>query len=77
MGHSAVSTIEAIAHVVSAALGKDEGDDRIASDLLILFRIQKLHVLKRVASGGRPPQAIAVEGSGIGSWTEYTGSVSI
>ncbi len=71
-----MSTIEAISHIAAAAIGVGS-DDRKVSDLLILFRIQKLHVLKRVARGGRPPQAIAVEGSGIGSWKEYTDLVEI
>ncbi len=43
--------------------------------LLFLFRLQKHRVLKRVKEGGRPPKAIQVSGSGIGSWSTVTGEV--
>ena len=71
-GHSAVSTIEAIAHTAFAAglpLNKYE-------DLLILFKLQKYRVLNRVLEGGKAPKAVVVSGEGLGSWTALTGALT-
>jgi DTW domain-containing protein YfiP len=67
-GNSALSTIEAIAYTAAAA-GLDTNR---MNELLCLFQAQKYRVLDRVSQGGVPPQAIVVEGSGPGSWKEYT-----
>jgi len=71
-GKSAVSTIEAIAHVARAT-GTSE---QHISDLLLLFEVQKQRVFDRVLSGGRAPRAIVVQGQGVGSWKELTDPLS-
>ena len=63
-GNSAVSTIEAIGHTAVAAGMNEEEMEKI----LLLFKVQKYRVLVRIEEGKKPPQAVAVEGSGIGSW---------
>lgn len=71
-GHSAVSTIEAVAHTARAAgLGSSEQDD-----LLVLFRLQKLRVLRAMRAGGKVPKAVEVCGTGLGSWKDLTVGVS-
>jgi hypothetical protein len=72
-GHGAVSSIEAIAHAAAAA-GLDSGS---VETLLLLFNLQKYRVLDRVKTGGRPPKAICVAGSGTGSWKSLTDSVAV
>eukprot|EP01036_Dinobryon_divergens_P026672 gene26673-35348_t len=53
-GHSAVSTIEAIAHTALAAgLSTPQFDD-----LLLLFRLQKWRVMRSVRDGGKVPKAV-------------------
>ena len=82
-GHSAVSTIEAIAHTALTAAramnntcmaSKNESDcDKLFESLLLLFQVQKYRVLKRVSSeGGRAPKAIKVSGVGLGDWSYLT-----
>ena len=86
-GHSAVSTIEAIAHTALTAAraravtntciaSKKESDcdcDKLFESLLLLFQVQKYRVLKRVSSeGGRAPKAIKVSGVGLGDWSYLT-----
>jgi hypothetical protein len=64
-GHSAVSTIEAVAHTAKAA-GMNEKD---FNDLLILFRLQKYRVIKHTfEEGGKVPRAMEVAGDGTHSW---------
>lgn len=70
-GNAAVSTIEAIAYAAHAAGLSDD----LTQDLLILFQVQKYRVLKQVEDGGKPPQALEVAGSGIGSWKQLTDQV--
>lgn len=65
-GHSALSTIEAIAHTAAAA-----GLSRDAFDVLLtLFRIQKGRVLLNIDGGGKKPRAVCVSGDGTGSWDD-------
>jgi hypothetical protein len=71
-GHSAVSTIEAIAHTARAA-GLDDVD---YETLLLLFRLQKHRVLSRVQSGGKAPKAVTVCGEGLSSWADLTAKFS-
>ena len=67
-GHSAVSTIEAIAHTALAAgLSSPQFDD-----LLLLFRLQKWRVMNSVRGGGKVPKAVEVCGTGLGSWKDIT-----
>lgn len=67
-GHSAVSTIEAIAHTALAAgLSTPQFDD-----LLLLFRLQKWRVMRSVRDGGKVPKAVEVCGTGLGSWKDIT-----
>ena len=67
-GHSAVSTIEAIAHTALAAgLSSPQFDD-----LLLLFRLQKWRVMCSVRGGGKVPKAVEVCGTGLGSWKDVT-----
>ena len=71
-GHSAVSTIEAIAHTAAAAgLSPAQQDD-----LLLLFRLQKWRVMRSVKSGGKVPKAVEVCGTGLGSWKDLTEAIS-
>jgi DTW domain-containing protein YfiP len=64
-GHSAVSTIEAIAHTAYAA---GISDDK-RKDLLCLFELQKFRVLTNdQLYGSKTPRAVEVEGAGLGSW---------
>ncbi len=63
-GHSAVSTIEAIAHTAKAAGVRN----KTVEDLLTLFRLQKYRVLKNTTEGGKIPRAVEVAGVGLGSW---------
>jgi hypothetical protein len=65
-GHSAVSTIEAVAHAAVAA----KLSARYFDDLLLLFYVQKYRVVRRIneKEGARKPRAIEVTGVGIGSW---------
>jgi DTW domain-containing protein YfiP len=63
-GHSALSTIEAIAYTASAA-GMSDGD---VDSLLTLFRVQKGRVLLSVDRGEKVPRAMCVGGIGDGSW---------
>lgn len=72
-GHSAVSTIEAIAHAAREA-GLSPSEHK---DLLLLFRLQKYRVLTNVKVGAKIPKAISVQGSGPGSWEEYTKDIVI
>ena len=67
-GHSAVSTIEAIAHTALAAgLSSPQFDD-----LLLLFRLQKWRVMCSVRGGGKVPKAVEVCGTGLGSWKDVS-----
>jgi hypothetical protein len=68
MGHSAVSTIEAIAHTAGAAGSAAE----TVETLLLLFQLQKFRVLKRIEDGGKAPRAVEVSGAGLGCWKEFT-----
>lgn len=68
-GHSAVSTIEAIAHAAAAA-GLDEP---YVEGLLLLFKLQRFRVLDNVENGGKIPRAMLVSGSGVGGWGCLTG----
>jgi hypothetical protein len=68
MGHSAVSTIEAIAHTAGAAGSTAE----TVETLLLLFQLQKFRVLKRIEDGGKAPRAVEVSGAGLGCWKEFT-----
>lgn len=63
-GHSALSTIEAIAYTASAAGMSDDGVDA----MLALFRVQKGRVLLSVDRGEKVPRAMCVGGVGEGSW---------
>jgi DTW domain-containing protein YfiP len=63
-GHSALSTIEAIAYTASAAGMPDSDMD----SLLTLFRVQKGRVLLSVDKGEKVPRAMCVGGIGEGSW---------
>jgi hypothetical protein len=63
-GHSALSTIEAIAHTAVAAGMSSESFDI----MLALFRVQKGRVLLSIDGGNREPRAVNVVGSGEGSW---------
>lgn len=64
-GHSAVSTIEAIAHTaVAAGLPAQDMDT-----VLTLFHVQKHRVLENMSTGNKPPRAIVVAGAGIGAWS--------
>eukprot|EP01038_Epipyxis_sp_PR26KG_P016058 gene16058-21807_t len=63
-GHSAVSTIEAIAHTAKEA-GIIEDD---FNSLLCLFRLQKYRVLQNITKGYKVPRAVEVTGDGEGSW---------
>lgn len=65
-GHSAVSTIEAIAHTARTA-GSTEQDE---NDLLTLFKVQKHRVLGNLKVGAKVPRAMEVSGAGTGSWKE-------
>jgi hypothetical protein len=67
-GHSAVSTIEAIAHTARAAGTLEENIE----SLLVLFQLQKHRVLRKVEDGGKAPKAMVVSGEGLGSWSELT-----
>ena len=71
-GHSAVSTIEAIAHTALAAgLSLAQFDD-----LLLLFRLQKWRVIHSMRSGGKVPKAVEVCGTGLGSWKDITAAIN-
>jgi len=72
VGHSAVSTIEAIAHTAGAAGVGEE----VVGTLLTLFYLQKHRVLQRIELGGKAPRAIEVSGAGLGSWKELTDSLA-
>lgn len=66
LGSSAVSTIEAIAYAAKAAGCTQKQFD----DLLFLFMIQKLRVLRNTKDGTKVPRAVDVVGTGTGSWRE-------
>lgn len=65
-GHSALSTIEAIAHTAAAA----GIDSDTFEKLLHLFKIQKGRVLLNVDSGARKPRALCVGGEGDNKWSD-------
>lgn len=67
-GHSAVSSIEAIAYTALVA-GASEHE---YNTLLTLFRLQKYRVMKNVQDGRKPPRVVQVTGSGLGSWEPLT-----
>ena len=67
-----MSTIEAIAHTARAAGLRDSELDH----LLLLFRLQKLRVLRAMEAGGKVPKAVEVCGTGLGSWRDLTLSVA-
>jgi hypothetical protein len=65
-GHSAVSTIEAVAHAATAAGCPN------AETLLLLFRLQRFRVLTHVDSGAKLPRAMMVGGTGDGGWSSVS-----
>lgn len=65
-GNCAVSTIEAIAHLVYATSHPQE-----AEALLYLFHVQRQRVLETMHEGGKAPRAVVVEGVGEGSWNVH------
>lgn len=65
-GHSAVSTIEAIAHTAVAAGCAVEAADA----LLGLFRVQRHRVMRSTAAGAKLPRAMDVTGVGLGCWRD-------
>ena len=72
-GHSAVSTIEAIAHTATAA-GLKEYE---VTSLLLLFNYQKAQVFRNMlAENQRVPKAVSVDGFGQCSWKPFTDSLN-
>jgi hypothetical protein len=66
-GHSAVSTIEAIAHTARAAGCSEEANEA----LLLLFRVQRHRVMRHTyIEGAKTPRAVDASGSGVGSWRD-------
>jgi len=79
-GNAAVSTIEAIVHLLletssANSLSEDisESDRKQYLNLLWLFECQRLRLINRVEAGGKVPRAIEVKGTGIGSWKPFLG----
>jgi hypothetical protein len=62
VGHSAISTVEAIAHCAMDA-GAGNFTQRDFDDLLLLFRLQQSRVYEACAQGDKKPRAIQPEGS--------------
>jgi hypothetical protein len=65
-GHSALSTIEAIVHTAKSAGMGDED----CETLLTLFYIQRGRVLLNIDELLKAPRAVAVHGTGDGSWID-------
>jgi hypothetical protein len=51
--------------------------DQSIKSLLRLFQVQQHRVLSRVKDGGKPPQALEVAGSNVGSWHNLTKHIRV
>jgi DTW domain-containing protein YfiP len=73
-GSSAVSTIEAIVHLLGEVACATDGafDVEQFSTLLWLFEYDRQRLLSRLNDGqGKVPRTVEVRGTGIGSWKSY------
>ena len=75
VGQHAVSTIEAIAHTMEAAMTSSSSFSSTtiistSSSLLLLFKLQRYRVLSNIEEGNKPPRAMVASGSGEGGWEE-------
>ena len=74
VGQHAVSTIEAIAHTMEAAMTSSSFSFSsiisTSTSLLLLFKLQRYRVLSNIEEGNKPPRAMVASGSGEGGWEE-------